>query len=78
MSEAWLKIKAALAIVGAVIVALGIAFIRGRKAGIDHIEAEQTARRVQSMKDRKAVDDDVQNLGSNDVDQRLSRWVRDE
>lgn len=77
MFSLWGKVKAALAIAGAVIIAIGLAFLKGRKAGIDHIEAEQSARRVQSMKDRKAVDDEVQNLGSNDVDQSFSRWLRD-
>lgn len=78
MFSAWGKIKAALAIAGAVIVAIGIAFLRGRKAGIDHIEAEQDRRRLESMKQRKEVDDDISNLGSNDVDQSLARWMRDD
>lgn len=73
----WAKLQAGLAIAGAVIVAIGIAFLKGRKAGVAHIEAEQAARRIQSMKDRKAVDDEVQNLGSNDIDDRMSRWLRD-
>lgn len=37
----WAKFKTALAIAGAVIVAIGIAFLRGRKAGVEHIQAEQ-------------------------------------
>ncbi len=39
------KIKGALAIAGAVIVAIGIAFLKGRKAGVQHIEAEQQRKR---------------------------------
>ena len=74
----WGKLKAALAIAGAVIIAIGIAFLRGRKAGIDHIEAEQDRRRLESMKQRKEIDDDISNLGSNDVDQSLARWMRDD
>lgn len=71
------KLKTAALALAGFFIALGFAFMKGRKAGIDHIEAEQSARRVQSMKDRKAVDDEVQNLGSNDVDQSFSRWLRD-
>ncbi|MBJ6986954.1 hypothetical protein [Devosia sp. MC521] len=58
-------------------VALGLAFLKGRKAGVEHIEREQSARRIQSMKDRKEVDDEVSNLGSNDLDSDLNRWLRD-
>jgi hypothetical protein len=76
MFSAWGKIKAALAIAGAVIVAIGIAFLRGRKAGIDHIEAEQDRRRLESMKQRKEVDDEIDALGAQDVDERLKRWNR--
>lgn len=76
MFSAWGKIKAALAIAVAVIVAIGIAFLRGRKAGIDHIEAEQDRRRLESMKQRKEVDDEIDALGAQDVDERLKRWNR--
>lgn len=72
----WGKLKAALAIAGAVIVSIGIAFLRGRKAGIDHIEAEQDRRRLESMKQRKEVDDEIDALGAQDVDERLKRWNR--
>ena len=41
----WTKIKIGLGIAGAVIVAIGIAFLKGRRAGIEHIEAEQQRRR---------------------------------
>ena len=78
MFSLWTKIKVALGIVGAVIVAIGIAFLKGRRVGIEHIEAEQSARRIQSMKDRKEVDDEVDQLGSNDVDERFARWMRDD
>ena len=41
----WTKIKIGLGIAGAVIVAIGIAFLKGRRAGIEHIQAEQQRRR---------------------------------
>ena len=77
MFDLWTRIKVGLGIVGTILFAIGIAFLRGRREGIRHIEAEQQRRRIESMQDRKAVDDEVQNLGSNDVDQRLDRWLRD-
>ena len=41
----WTKFKAALAIAGAVVVAIGIAFLKGRRAGVEHIQAEQQRKR---------------------------------
>jgi len=74
MFSLWGKLKAALAIVGAVIIAIGIAFLRGRKAGIDHIEAEHDRRCLESMKQRMEVDDEIDSLWAQDVDERLNRW----
>lgn len=71
------KLKTFAALCGAFFIALGIAFLKGRKAGVEHIEREQAARRIQSMRDRKEVDDEVSNLGSNDLDSGLQRWLRD-
>ncbi|KQX35348.1 hypothetical protein ASD04_15015 [Devosia sp. Root436] len=57
----WTKIKIGLGIAGAVIVAIGIAFLKGRRAGIEHIEAEQQKRRDNLQEhydeiDRQAID----------------------
>ncbi len=70
------KIWAGLAL--AVLVAIGIAFLRGRSAGIQHMEAEQARRRIEAMKDRKEVDDDVDQMGSADLDSNYSKWLRDD
>lgn len=78
MFNLWTKIKLGLGIAGAFVVALGIAVLKGRAEGIKTLEAEQQRRRLDAMKDRKEVDDEVQNLGSNDVDQRFDRWLRDD
>lgn len=77
MIWAWEKVKGFAAALGLILVAIGIAFLKGRKAGVEHMEAEQTKRRIEALQDRKAVDDEIKNLGSNDVDQRLARWMRD-
>lgn len=74
----WAKLKAGLAFAGVAIAAIGIAFLRGRSAGIKHIEAEQNARRIDALKQRKDVDHEVQNLGSNDFDSQFQRWLRDD
>lgn len=61
MFDLWGKIKIGLGIAGAVIVAISIAFLKGRRAGIEHIEAEQQKRRDNLQEhydeiDRQAID----------------------
>jgi len=60
-SGLWTKLKLGLGIAGAVIIAIGIAFLKGRAAGINHIEAEQAKRRDHLQEhydeiDRQAID----------------------
>ena len=70
------KFKTFAALCGAFFVAVVIAFLKGRKAGVDHIEAEQNRRRLESMKQRKEIDDEIGALGAQDIDERLKRWNR--
>jgi len=61
MSKLWAKLQIGIGIVGAAIVAIGFAFLRGRSAGITHIEAEQQKRRDHLQDhyddiDRQAID----------------------
>ena len=73
----WSKLKLAGLALAGLFVAVGIAFLRGRAAGIAHIEAEQNRRRIESMKQRQAVEDEIADLGAQGVDERLKRWNRD-
>lgn len=79
---AWLlslvgKVQVWAGIALAVVAAIGIAFLRGRSAGIQHIEAEQAKRRIESIQKRKEIDDDVSQMGSSDIDREYDRWLRD-
>ncbi|WP_035102585.1 hypothetical protein [Devosia sp. LC5] len=78
MFSFWGKIKAGLAIAGAIIFAIGVAFLRGRAEGKKIIEAEQAKRRAESMKQRKEIGDEVDQMGAADVDSNYSRWLRDD
>jgi hypothetical protein len=78
MIALWNKLKGWAALAGVALFAIGVAFIKGRAAGIAHIEAEQERRRLDAIKARKETDDEVDQLGSNDVDDRLARWLRDD
>lgn len=74
----WGKTKIWAGIAFAVLVAIGIAFLRGRSAGIQHMEAEQARRRIEAINDRKEIDDDVDQMGPADLDSNYSRWLRDD
>jgi hypothetical protein len=57
----WTKIQAGLAIAGAVIVAIGIAFLKGRKVGVEHIQAEQ-------QRKRDALQDEYDRIDAGPID----------
>jgi hypothetical protein len=73
----WAKLKIGLGIAGAVIVAIGIAFLRGRAAGTAVIDADQEKRRLEAVKHRTEIDDEVDQMGAADVDRNYARWLRD-
>lgn len=66
--------QGALAAAASMVAALS--YGKGRAEGKAIIEAEQNRARLDAVKRRKEVDDDVKALGSNDVDERLKRWNR--
>lgn len=74
----WNNLKGWAAFAGIILFAIGVAFWKGRRAGIEHLEAEQQRRRLEALKNRKEVDDEVQSYGSNDIDTGLARWLRDD
>lgn len=53
-----------------------LSYGKGRAEGKAIIEEEQNQARIDAVKRRKEVDDDVNALGSQDVDERLKRWNR--
>ena len=74
----WGRAQVWLPLAGAFVVALGVAFLRGRAEGKKIIEAEQAKRRAEAMKHRKEIDDEVDQMGAADVDSNYSRWLRDD
>lgn len=69
-----LKIWAGLAV--AVLVAVGVAFVRGREAGKDVIRQQQDKARAKAIEDKRKSDDAVDQMGDADVDREYDRWVR--
>ena len=65
------------AILGTVLVALWIAFRRGRRQGEAEFILRRANARIQSLQTAKEVSHEVQNAGRADLERRLDRWMRD-
>lgn len=73
----WSRVAAWLAPIGLILAAIGAAFLRGRRAGIEKMEREQAEARARAQETRKGIDDDVGKASRADLDRRNSRWMRD-
>lgn len=71
------KFKGWIALAGAAVIAIGVAFVRGRAEGMKVITAEQDRRRLEAARNRKEIDDEVDQLGATDIDREYDRWLRD-
>lgn len=52
----WEKLKGYAAALGLILAAIGIAFLKGRKAGVQHIETEQARKRDALQQDYDEID----------------------
>ena len=71
------RFKVWLALIGAVLTAIAIAFLKGREAGKEIIRDEQQRARAKAIAAKKESDDAVDAMGPADVDRVFSRWLRD-
>jgi len=72
-----LKARMWLLLVGGFFVALVVAFFKGRSEGKRLMQAEQERARLESIKRRKELDHEVEELGPADVDREFAKWMRD-
>jgi hypothetical protein len=61
---------------GALLAVLG--YGKGRAEGVADERGRTRDRNLDAMKDRKEIDDEVADLGSNDLDERYRRWLSDD
>lgn len=54
-----------------------LSYGKGRADVLRDEQARSDRNNLQAAKDRKEIDDEIDQLGSNDVDERLARWMRD-
>lgn len=61
----------------AAILAVVAAYWRVREDGKNAVRAEQEKHRIESMQQRKGIDDETDQMGAADVDTAFKRWLRD-
>lgn len=76
-SGLWARAQAWIIAGIAILIAIGVAFLKGRSSGKAVIIEEQKQQRADAIVERKQVDEAVETLPPSDVDDRLSKWMRD-
>lgn len=63
------------AVVGIAVTAAWIAYQIGRKDGVDRIKLQQAQRNLDALRDRVAVDEEIQKMPADKRREELERWV---
>ncbi|MAA97398.1 MAG: hypothetical protein CMN87_18165 [Stappia sp.] len=71
------RLKAWLALAGAVAVAIAAAYVTGRRSAAAEARAERAREQLDAMRARKEIDDEVDAMGAADLDAEYRRWLRD-
>lgn len=74
----WPRLRLWLSLAGAVALAVGLAFLKGRSAGKKAYEDRAKDARLKALQTEKEVRDDVEAASDDDLDRRLSKWMRDD
>lgn len=73
----WAKLKGYLAAIGTALAILAGVFLYGQRAGRSAAKDEQAAANAQAIKKAGDVENEIRNLDDDDVDRRLTQWMRD-
>ncbi|WP_421440731.1 hypothetical protein [Agrobacterium tumefaciens] len=71
------KLKGYLAAIGTALAILAGVFLYGQRAGRTAAQDEQAAANAKAIKKAGDVEHEIKNLGDDDVDRRLTQWMRD-
>lgn len=71
------KLKGYLAAMGTALAILAGVFLYGQRAGRTAAKDEQAAANAKAIKKAGDVEHEIKNLGDDDVDRRLTQWMRD-
>jgi len=66
----------AVAAIGAVLF-LVFAYLRARQDGKNAAEAAQAKKQADAMRQKKEIDDEVDNMGADHIHTELGKWMRD-
>lgn len=70
------RLKAWAAFAGAVLAAVALAYLAGRRSERVDARARAARDRLAAMKQRKEIEDEVDALGPTDLDAEYRRWLR--
>ncbi|EKJ97196.1 hypothetical protein C241_02809 [Bradyrhizobium lupini HPC(L)] len=73
----WAKLKGYLAAIGTALAILAGVFLYGQRAGRSAAKDEQAAANAKAIKKAGDVENEIKNLNDDDVDRRLTQWMRD-
>jgi hypothetical protein len=68
--------QSALAALAGLVAILG--YGKGRNDAYRDAQGRSDQNNLKASRNRKEIDDEIDQLGSNDIDERLSRWLRDD
>ncbi|WP_029658777.1 hypothetical protein [Agrobacterium tumefaciens] len=71
------KLKGYLAAIGTALAILAGVFLYGQRAGRTAAKDEQAAANAKAIKKAGDAEHEIKNLGDDDVDRRLTQWMRD-
>ncbi len=71
------KLKGYLAAIGTALAILAGVFLYGQRAGRTAAKDEQAAANAKAIKKAGDVEHEIKTLGNDDVDRRLTQWMRD-
>lgn len=76
MTWLWSKLSGWAAVAGAVLLALGAAFLKGRREGKAALQEEQERHRRAARELKRTTDSETDARSDADLDRDLDRWVR--
>ena len=77
LKGATMEIQFVIAISAIAIILLGVSIMTAYRHGRSVERRLAAERRLQAVNERREVEDEIAQLGPADVDERLSRWMRD-
>ena len=77
LGAAWSRLSGWAALAAGLLVALGIAWLKGRAVGKAVWETKRQAARDRAIRHSGEIRNDVQNSSDPALDRRLDRWMRD-